>query len=144
MSKMGSHDPFGHLKHKLWPKEGLEVKLAIWFLTTKSWELTQFPCVQMACDISLEKLLMRAITFLETSSQLEVCMQSYGAPKSQESQHWQFRDFHLGVPGQNIIWMSEDSRLQQDSNSQNGSSLGSVKVYSLTLSCTLKSMRCDF
>ncbi len=21
MSKMGSHDPFGHLKHKLWPKE---------------------------------------------------------------------------------------------------------------------------
>ncbi len=29
MSKMGSHDPFGHFKHKLWPKEGLEVKLAI-------------------------------------------------------------------------------------------------------------------
>jgi len=26
---MGSHDPFGHLKHKLWPKEGLGVKLAI-------------------------------------------------------------------------------------------------------------------
>jgi hypothetical protein len=22
MSKMGSHDPFGHLKHKLWSKEG--------------------------------------------------------------------------------------------------------------------------
>jgi hypothetical protein len=22
---MGSHDPFGHLKHKLWPKEGLKV-----------------------------------------------------------------------------------------------------------------------
>jgi len=21
MSKMGSHDPFGHLEHKLWPKE---------------------------------------------------------------------------------------------------------------------------
>jgi hypothetical protein len=29
MSKMGSHDPFGHFKHKLWPKEGLGVKLAI-------------------------------------------------------------------------------------------------------------------
>jgi hypothetical protein len=27
MSKMGSHDPFGHLKHKLWPKEGLHTKL---------------------------------------------------------------------------------------------------------------------
>ncbi len=29
MSKMGSHDPFEHLKHKLWPKEKLGVKLAI-------------------------------------------------------------------------------------------------------------------
>jgi hypothetical protein len=29
MSKMGSHDPFGHFKHKLWPKEGPKVKLAI-------------------------------------------------------------------------------------------------------------------
>jgi hypothetical protein len=25
MSKMGSHDPFGHLKHKLWPKEKLKI-----------------------------------------------------------------------------------------------------------------------
>jgi hypothetical protein len=29
MSKMGLHDPFGYLKHKLWPKEGPEVKLPI-------------------------------------------------------------------------------------------------------------------
>ncbi len=29
ISKMGSHFSFGHLKHKLWPKEGLGVKLAI-------------------------------------------------------------------------------------------------------------------
>jgi hypothetical protein len=33
MFKMGSHDPFGHFKHKLWPKEGSRVKLAIWLLT---------------------------------------------------------------------------------------------------------------
>jgi len=26
MLKMGLHDPFGHLKHKLWPKEGPGVK----------------------------------------------------------------------------------------------------------------------
>jgi hypothetical protein len=25
MSKMGSHDPFGHFKHKLWPKEMLRI-----------------------------------------------------------------------------------------------------------------------
>jgi hypothetical protein len=29
MFKMGSHDPFGYLKHKLWPKEGPGVKLPI-------------------------------------------------------------------------------------------------------------------
>jgi len=28
MSKMGLHDPFGHLKHKLWPKERPKVKLS--------------------------------------------------------------------------------------------------------------------
>jgi hypothetical protein len=26
MSKMGLHDPFGHFKHKLWPKKGQGVK----------------------------------------------------------------------------------------------------------------------
>jgi hypothetical protein len=36
MFKMGSHDPFGHLKHKLWPKERPGVKLTVWFPTTKS------------------------------------------------------------------------------------------------------------
>jgi hypothetical protein len=29
MYKMGLHDPFGHLKHKLWSKERSKVKLAI-------------------------------------------------------------------------------------------------------------------
>jgi len=54
MFKMCSHRPFGHLKHKLWPKERSGVKLAIWLLTIKSRELTQFLCVQMACDILLK------------------------------------------------------------------------------------------
>jgi hypothetical protein len=54
MSKMGLHDPFGHLQHKLWPKERSGVKLAIWFPTTKSQESTRFPCVQVACDTPLE------------------------------------------------------------------------------------------
>ncbi len=49
MSKMGSHDPFGYLKRKLWSKEGSEVKLPIWFPTTKSWKLPWFPCVQVTC-----------------------------------------------------------------------------------------------
>jgi hypothetical protein len=39
---------------------------------------------------------------------------------------------------------SENSKVHWDSNSQNGSSLESVRVHSLTLFYTLKSMRCDF
>jgi hypothetical protein len=47
MSKMGSHRPFGHLKHKSWPKERPRVKLAIWLPTTKSREIP-FACRQRA------------------------------------------------------------------------------------------------
>jgi hypothetical protein len=54
MSKVGLHDPFGHLKLKWWPKEGPGVKLAIRFVTFKSRESTWFPCVQVVCDIPLE------------------------------------------------------------------------------------------
>jgi hypothetical protein len=52
--KMGSHHPFEYLKHKLWPKERLGVKLAIWLLTIKSQKSTRFPCVQVACNIPLK------------------------------------------------------------------------------------------
>ncbi len=97
MSKMGSHDPFEHLKHKLWPKEGSEVKLVIWLPTTKSWELTQFSYVQVACNIPLESFWRG----------LQLCFrphlnQSSKAPKLRESQLWQFWDSHLGVLG---LWM---------------------------------------
>jgi hypothetical protein len=54
MSKVGSHDPFRHFKHKLWSKEGLGVKLAIWLPTIKSKESAWFPCVQVAFHIPLE------------------------------------------------------------------------------------------
>jgi hypothetical protein len=51
---MGAHCSFGHLKHKLWPKEGPGVELAIWVLTTKSRESTRFTWLQIDCHISLE------------------------------------------------------------------------------------------
>jgi hypothetical protein len=54
MFEMGSYDPFGHLKHKLWSKEGPKIKLTIWFMTTKSRESPRFPYVQVACDVPLE------------------------------------------------------------------------------------------
>jgi hypothetical protein len=54
MSKMGSHDPFGYLKQKLWPKERSGVELPIWLPTTKIQETPWFPCVKVACYIPLE------------------------------------------------------------------------------------------
>jgi len=55
MSKMGLHDPFGHIKHKLWTKKKSGVKLPIWLPNTKSQKSPRFPCVQVACHIPLER-----------------------------------------------------------------------------------------
>jgi hypothetical protein len=59
MFKVGSHHPFGHMKHKLWPKERPGIKLTIWLSTTKSRESTELTCVQVSCDISLESFWRR-------------------------------------------------------------------------------------
>jgi hypothetical protein len=59
MSKMGSHCSFGHLKHKLWPKEGPRVELSgvrqFWLPTSKSRESTQNTWLQRTCDIPLKR-----------------------------------------------------------------------------------------
>ncbi len=94
------YDPFGHLKHKLWPRKGSGVKLAIWLPTIKSWESPRFPYVQVACEIPLESSWWGL-----QSCQSEVYTQSHGTPKSWESQLWQFWDSHLRVSRQNVIWM---------------------------------------
>jgi hypothetical protein len=49
--------------------------------------------------------LTRATTLFHTSSQLKVYTQNYAPPKSRESQLWEFQDSHLGVLGQNVIWV---------------------------------------
>jgi hypothetical protein len=54
---------------------------------------------------TIGKISTKATTLPWTSSQLDVFTQSYGPPELQESQHWEFRDSHLGVLGQNDIWV---------------------------------------
>jgi hypothetical protein len=51
------------------------------------------------------KLLRRATSLLQTSSQSEVWAGSYEFPKSRESKQGQFRDSSLGVPGIKAIGM---------------------------------------
>jgi hypothetical protein len=52
---MASHWSFGHLQPKLRAKEGPGVKLAIWLLTTKSWESTSSRRANWECDMGLER-----------------------------------------------------------------------------------------
>jgi hypothetical protein len=100
MYKMGSHHPFRHLKHKLWSKERSKVKLLVWLPTTKSQESTRFPCVQATCNIPLESSWRGLQLFFRPHYNWRSSHEVMGAPKSRESQVWEFRDFHLGVPGQ--------------------------------------------
>ncbi len=65
---MGLHDPFGHLKHKLWPKEESGVKLPIWLPNIKSQESPQFPYMQVTCDILLERSWQGVKLFLDLTS----------------------------------------------------------------------------
>jgi hypothetical protein len=46
------------------------------------------------------KFSTRATTFFQTAPRSEVCLQSYGAPKSRESRLARFRDSRAGVPGE--------------------------------------------
>jgi len=102
MSKMGLHDPFGHLKHKLWPKEGLGVKLPIWLPTIKSQESPKLPRVHVACNIPLESSRQGIqLCFKPHLNRRSACKvmgpQSCRSPSCEKS--------HLGVSGQNVICM---------------------------------------
>jgi hypothetical protein len=51
------------------------------------------------------KALNKSYNFASDLISMEVCKESYGPSKSRQSQVWEFRDSHLGVPRQNAIWM---------------------------------------
>jgi hypothetical protein len=96
--KWARMSPFGYLKHKLWPKEGLRVKLPIWLQTIKSQESPWFTCVQVACLISLESSWWGLELYLDLIS-IKGLKKTYGLPKLRESQFWESRDSQLGSPG---------------------------------------------
>jgi hypothetical protein len=100
MPKMGSHYSFGHLKHKLWPKEGAGSWIVNLTLDQKKSRIN--PIYLAADDVphTVGKLSTRATTLLQITLRSEVFSQSYGDPKSRESQLARFRDSHPGVPGE--------------------------------------------
>jgi len=105
MFKMGLHDPFVYLKHKLWPKEGSRVKLPIWLPTTKIQEWPWLTYVQEACHIWLENSqqglqLCFKPRFNWRSSKEIMGLQSCGSPNFEN-----FRTLNLRIPRQNDIWV---------------------------------------
>ncbi len=123
MSKMGLHDTFGHLEHKLWSKERSGVKLAIWLSTTKSWESPWLPCVQVTCHIPSK------------SSQwgLQLCFKPHlncrSAHKVMGPQSCKNPNFgNFGTP----TWESRD-KMAFGHNPASGPSWHSFKITSLSL-----------
>jgi hypothetical protein len=82
---MASHWSFGHLQPKLWAKEGPGVKLAIWLPTTKKSGIDLFPTSYLSVQHGVGKISTRATTLVQTSSQSDSAVGSYGRPKFRES-----------------------------------------------------------
>ncbi len=102
---MASHWSFGHLQPKLWAKEGLGVKLAVWLPTTKSRESTLSRRALGECDTELESSQRGLQVWFRPrpdrrSGREDMMSQSPGSPKP-----GQFRDSTLGVLGQTTIWV---------------------------------------
>jgi hypothetical protein len=96
-----------------WPiwtsKTQVMAKRKVGSQTIKSRELTQFPCVQVTWNIPLESfwqgLQLCFKLHLNWRSSHKVTKPQSRDPKSRKSRLWEFQDPHLGVPGQNAIWM---------------------------------------
>jgi hypothetical protein len=112
MSKMGLHDPFEVLKHKLWPKEGPGIKVAIWLPTIKSQESPNFLMWRWRV-IYRWKTLHKGYNFASCltpnrrSAHKVMGLHSYMSPNFGNfgTLTWESQNSHLRVPGQNDIWV---------------------------------------
>ncbi len=68
MSKMGSHDPFGHLQHKLCQEERPGVKIDSLTPNHKKSRIDPTSVCASGMQHTIRKLSMRVATLLQTSS----------------------------------------------------------------------------
>jgi hypothetical protein len=97
---MGSHDPFGHLQHKLWQKKKVEKQIDKLIPDHGKSEVDPIPLRVGGVRHAIGKLWMKATTSIQTSSRSKVCTRSYSPTKLRDSQPWRFQHSHLGVLGQ--------------------------------------------
>jgi hypothetical protein len=96
------------LQPKLWAKEGSEVKLTVWFPTTKSQESTRSRHALGECDTSLERSRQGLQDWLRprTDPRLGRGVMAVQSPKSPTGTHsGQLRDSISGVLGKSDIRM---------------------------------------
>jgi len=105
MSKMGLHDPFGYLKHNLWPKERSGVKLPIRLPSTKNQELPWFTCFQVVCHILLESSRWGLQLYFRPHINWRFKKNVIGLQSRKNSHFRNFGTPKLGVLGQNDIWV---------------------------------------
>ncbi len=105
MSKMGSHDPFGYLNHKLWPKKGPWVKLPIWFSIIKIRKSPWFTYVQVTCHISLESSRIGLQLFFRPCFNRRYAQEVMGFQTCRSPNFGNFKTPNLGILGQNDIWV---------------------------------------
>jgi hypothetical protein len=94
---MASHWQFGHLKPKLWAKEGPGVKLAVWLPTTKSRESTSSRRHLEKCDTAFESSRRELQHWFKirpdpSSARGVMVVQSFGSPAGTLS------GLHFGTP----------------------------------------------
>jgi hypothetical protein len=99
MFEIASHEPFRHMQHKLWSKEGSRVKLAVRLPTTKSRESTRSWCVQVEWNTLLES----------SQGELQVCLRPC---PNRRSEREVMNAQSLGNPNQDSfripLWESRD------------------------------------
>ncbi len=91
-----------------------------------NWQIDSWPFIWPQLMFKLPKWVMRAHFRHPSSKRFSMKQKTF-----QFNGFWPLKLFF------------EDSKVHRDSNSQSGSSLGSVEVHSLTFSHTLGSMKCD-
>jgi hypothetical protein len=104
MSKMGSHEPFGHLQHKLWQKKSRESN---WQFDSRLLKVKNRPdpgvCRWSA--IHCWKVLIESYKFVLNLIPIGGLNKDYDTAKWRESKPKQFRDYSLGISKQKAIWM---------------------------------------
>jgi hypothetical protein len=136
MSKMGLNDSFGYLKHKLWPKEGLRIKLSIWLPTIKSWEFPWFTCMQVMCHVSLEISWQGLQLCFRPHLNRRFAQKIMGLQSRKSPNFGNFKIPNLGIMGQNDIWVQATWQGTYNTIRGEGSGFPQVRVVvSLVSSC---------